>query len=150
MDSNHFELMKQGTPDTPTVTKFLVNLAVSRYNDSSNVEDDGGSTTTGRTPLRVGLDAYVHSANFAKELSDAFDGAAGDVVESSAALAAANGDDDGASSPPPAIAVIDTLDGKPNVVDSIWEGRPALPKNPFRVHVSSLLCVGVALAYARF
>ena len=64
------------------------------------------------------MDAYVHAASFAKELNEAFADAAKDI----------EGD------VPPTIAAIDTLDGKQNVVDSIWEGRPDLPKNPFRVH----------------
>ena len=43
------------------------------------------------------------------------------------------------SSPPVVVGILDTLDGKPNIVDSIWEGRPAIPKNPFRVQVCCYL-----------
>lgn len=105
LDANHWHLMKQGEPKVPTLTKFLSDLATSHY-------------TTTNQPLRVGLDPYVHSANFAKTLVEGFEDAAKDVVD---------------GVPPVVIAAIDTLDGKVNVVDSIWEGRPALPKNPFRV-----------------
>ncbi len=105
LDADHWTLMKQGQPKVPTITKFLADLASTHY-------------TTDSKPLKVGMDAYVHAASFAKELNEAFDAAAKDM----------EGD------VPPTIAAIDTLDGKQNLVDSIWEGRPDLPKNPFRVH----------------
>jgi len=105
LDAGHWTLMKQGQPKVPTIPKFLADLATSHY-------------TTNSKPLKVGMDAYVHAASFAKELNEAFADAAKDI----------EGD------VPPTIAAIDTLDGKQNVVDSIWEGRPDLPKNPFRVH----------------
>lgn len=105
LDADHWTLMKQGQPKVPTITKFLADLAATHY-------------TTDSKPLKVGMDAYVHAASFAKELNDAFDATAKDM----------EGD------VPPTIAAIDTLDGKQNLVDSIWEGRPDLPKNPFRVH----------------
>eukprot|EP00577_Skeletonema_sp_RCC1716_P005313 CAMPEP_0113416366 /NCGR_PEP_ID=MMETSP0013_2-20120614/25078_1 /TAXON_ID=2843 ORGANISM="Skeletonema costatum, Strain 1716" /NCGR_SAMPLE_ID=MMETSP0013_2 /ASSEMBLY_ACC=CAM_ASM_000158 /LENGTH=766 /DNA_ID=CAMNT_0000303417 /DNA_START=91 /DNA_END=2391 /DNA_ORIENTATION=+ /assembly_acc=CAM_ASM_000158 len=104
LDAGHWTLMKQGQPKVPTIPKFLADLATSHYTNSK--------------PLKVGMDAYVHAASFAKELNEAFADAAKDM----------EGD------VPPTIAAIDTLDGKQNVVDSIWEGRPDLPKNPFRVH----------------
>jgi len=106
LDANYWTLMKQGQPKIPTITKFLADLATSHY-------------TTHSKPLRVGMDAYVHAASFAKELNEAFDAAAEDIMEGDV---------------PPIIAEIDTLDGKQNLVDSIWEDRPDLPKNPFRVH----------------
>ena len=110
LDGDHWELMRQGEKNVPTVVKFLSDAAIEHRRARG-------------APLRVGMDAYVHSASFARELADAF--ADGGV----------NGG--GSTDPaPPAVAVIDTLDGVPNIVDSIWEGRPALPKNPFRVHVS--------------
>ncbi|KAK1735313.1 Xaa-Pro aminopeptidase [Skeletonema marinoi] len=104
LDAGHWTLMKQGQPKVLTIPKFLADLATSHYTNSK--------------PLKVGMDAYVHAASFAKELNEAFADAAKDM----------EGD------VPPTIAAIDTLDGKQNVVDSIWEGRPDLPKNPFRVH----------------
>lgn len=106
LDANYWTLMKQGQPKIPTITKFLADLATSHY-------------TTHSKPLRVGMDAYVHAASFAKELNEAFDAAAEDIMEGDV---------------PPIIAEIDTLDGKQDLVDSIWEDRPDLPKNPFRVH----------------
>eukprot|EP00985_Skeletonema_marinoi_P014682 scaffold7473_cov141-Skeletonema_marinoi.AAC.22 len=105
LDAGHWTLMKQGQPKVPTIPKFLADLATSHY-------------TTNSKPLKVGMDAYVHAASFAKELNEAFADAAKDM----------EGD------VPPTVAAIDTLDGKQNVVDSIWESRPDLPKNPFRVH----------------
>jgi len=105
LDAGHWTLMKQGQPKVPTIPKFLADLAISHYTANSK-------------PLKVGMDAYVHAASFAKELNEVFADAAKDM----------EGD------VPPTIAAIDTLDGKQNVVDSIWEGRPDLPKNPFRVH----------------
>ena len=118
LDSTHWELMKQGQPKVPTIPKFLSELATTHYKES-------------KTPLRVGMDAYVHSASFAKELNEVFEGASRDIMEDSGSMAT-NGDH-AAESTTPVIAVIDTLDGKPNVVDSIWEDRPPLPKNAFRV-----------------
>ena len=106
LDADYWTLMKQGQPKVPTIPKFLADLASTYYTDNSK-------------PLKVGMDAYVHAASFAKELNEAFDGAAKDIMEGDV---------------PPTIAAIDTLDGKQNLVDSIWEGRPEMPKNPFRVH----------------
>lgn len=117
LDANHWELMKQSQPKVPTITKYLTDLATTHYQSN-------------KSALRVGMDAYVHSASFAKELNDAFAAAGKDIAE-----------DENDS---PVVAVIDTLDGKPNIVDSIWEERPPLPKNPFRVHVS---CIQNALDY---
>ena len=104
--------MKQGQPKVPTIPKFISNLAADYFKQTG-------------TPFKVGIDPYVHSASFAKELNEAFEKAAEDVeVES------VNGDEPTS----PVIGQIDTLDGKPNLVDSVWEDRPDLPKNPFRVH----------------
>ena len=119
LDSDHWELMKQGQPKVPTINKFLSELATTHY-------------TEHKKPLKVGIDAFVHSATFAKDLNEAFVNAAKDVDVNDDA--ATNGDT-GMDAEVPVIAELDTLDGKPNIVDSIWEGRPALPKNPFRVQV---------------
>ena len=114
--------MKQGQPKVPTIPKFLSNLAVEYYKKHGS-------------PFKIGIDPYVHSASFAKELQEAFVKAADDMDVDSV-----NGDnDDNADTienqkSSPVIGEIDTLDGKPNIVDSIWESRPELPKNPFRVH----------------
>lgn len=114
LDANHWSLMKQGQPKVPTIPKFLSDLAADHYKAHG-------------TPFKVGIDPYVHSASFAQELNEAFQKAAEDVVDT-----AVNGDD--TTSSPITIGMIDTLDGKPNLVDSIWTDRPELPKNPFRVH----------------
>ena len=104
--------MKQGQPKVPTITKFLSDLAISHYNDKNQ-------------PLKVGIDPFVHSASFAKELMDALGDAAKDLEVDDAA----NGD--GSSDVPPTIAKLDTLDGMPNLIDSTWSNRPPLPTNPF-------------------
>lgn len=119
LDSDHWELMKQGQPKVPTINKFLSDLATSHYKEEKKA-------------LKVGIDAYVHSASFAKDLNGAFEDAANDM-DLGDGDEAMNGDSK-ADDVTPVIAEIATLDGKPNVVDSIWEGRPAVPKNPFRVH----------------
>jgi len=63
LNANHWSLMKSGTPNVPTITKYLGDLAAQHYKD------------TGK-PLRVGIDPFVHAASFAKELEDAFKEAA--------------------------------------------------------------------------
>jgi Xaa-Pro aminopeptidase len=104
--------MKQGQPKVPTIPKFLSTVAADYFKETGH-------------PLKVGIDPYVHAASFAKELNEAFEEASGDVeVES------ANGEEPTI----PVIGEIDTLDGKANLIDTIWEDRPDLPKNPFRVH----------------
>ena len=117
--------MKQGQPKVPTITKFLSDLAISHYNDKNQ-------------PLKVGIDPFVHSASFAKELMDALGDAAKDLEVDDAA----NGD--GSSDVPPTIAKLDTLDGMPNLIDSTWSNRPPLPTNPFVVH--SLKYAGMSVS----
>lgn len=69
------------------------------------------------------MDAYVQSANFARDLDEAFEDAAKNIASLARVV----------------VAEIYTLDGSPNVVDLIWDERPALPKNPFRVHVGYII-----------
>jgi Xaa-Pro aminopeptidase len=123
LDPKHWTLMKQGQPKVPTITKFLSNLATEHYKSQG-------------LPLKVGIDPYVHSASFAKELNEAFEKAARDVeVNHPDGTAEAAGTLNGDVAKSHVIGVIDTLEGKSNLVDSIWDGRPELPKNPFRVQV---------------
>ena len=103
LDADHWQLMKQGLPKVPTITKFLTDLAEEKRNCGSSV------------PLKVGIDPYVHPASFAKDLTEAFDGATKDLGEEAASL-----------------GEIVTLQS--NLVDEIWEDRPAVPTSPFRVH----------------
>ena len=140
LDSRYWKLMKQGQPKVPSITKFISDMAVKHYNMHGK-------------PLVVGMDPYVHSAAFAKELKMALDEAAKDVVDADVGKEeenVSNGSDmenkngianalPSSSSPPVVVGILDTLDGKPNIVDSIWEGRPAIPKNPFRVQVCCYL-----------
>lgn len=105
LDANHWTLMKQGLPKVPTYTKYLADKAVEKY-------------STSEQPFRVGIDAFVHAASFEKELKDAFKNAVGssDLDEDTI------------------VGEIDTLDDRGNLVDEIWESRPPIPLNPFRVH----------------
>lgn len=103
LDADHWQLMKQGLPKVPTITKFLTDLAEEKRNCGSSV------------PLKVGIDPYVHPASFAKDLTEAFDGATKDLGEEAASL-----------------GEIVTLQS--NLIDEIWEDRPAVPTSPFRVH----------------
>lgn len=66
LDSQQWSLMKQGQPKVPTIPNFLSNLAVEYYKNHG-------------TPFKIGIDPYVHSASFAKELQEAFDKAAQDM-----------------------------------------------------------------------
>ncbi|KAL7483195.1 hypothetical protein ACHAW6_008849 [Cyclotella cf. meneghiniana] len=121
LDPKHWTLMKQGQPKVPTIIKFLSKFATEHYKSQG-------------MPLKVGIDPYVHSASFAKELNEAFEKAARDFeVNHTDGTAEAAGTLNGDVAKSPVIGVIDTLEGKPNLVDSIWDGRPELPKNPFRV-----------------
>eukprot|EP00560_Eucampia_antarctica_P008838 CAMPEP_0197827432 /NCGR_PEP_ID=MMETSP1437-20131217/4203_1 /TAXON_ID=49252 ORGANISM="Eucampia antarctica, Strain CCMP1452" /NCGR_SAMPLE_ID=MMETSP1437 /ASSEMBLY_ACC=CAM_ASM_001096 /LENGTH=674 /DNA_ID=CAMNT_0043428261 /DNA_START=448 /DNA_END=2472 /DNA_ORIENTATION=+ len=116
IDADHWELMKSGLPKVPSITKFLGDLAVKKYNQS-------------KLPFRLGIDAYVHPASFAKELADRFE-AAKDHVEQPT-----NDDDSSVEDSSFVVGEIDTLDNYPNLVDFVWaDDRPAVPKSPFRVH----------------
>ena len=143
LDSRYWKLMKQGQPKVPSITKFISDMALKHY------------TMHGK-PLVVGMDPYVHSAAFAKELKMALEEAAKDVVEVVVGVDVGKEEENvsngsnmnkngignalpSSSSPPVVVGILDTLDGKPNIVDSIWEGRPAIPKNPFRVQVCCYL-----------
>ncbi len=98
--------MKQGLPKVPTITKYISDVAVGKYSSDEKV-------------FRVGIDPFVHSASFAKDLTDAF----------KTAVSESDLNDD------TLVGEIDTLDGKGNLIDAIWgEQRPAVPLSPFRVH----------------
>jgi len=109
LDADHWTLMKQGLPKVPTIIKFLTKQATDKYKSEKEV-------------FQVGLDAYVHSASFAKELTEAFEKAAADI-----------GDTDDQSIP--TVGTINTLDSESNLIDEIWGNeRPPIPTSPFRVH----------------
>jgi Xaa-Pro aminopeptidase len=97
--------MKSGLPSVLTIPAFLADLAVKHYREHQK-------------PLRVGMDPYVHSASFCKELQDAF---------KNAALQELNLEND------EVIGVLDT--SHPNLIDPIWGSeRPPIPTSPFRIH----------------
>ena len=114
LNADHWQLMKQGLPKVPTITKFLTDLAEEKRNCGSN------------EPLRVGIDPYVHPASFAVDLTEAFDSATKDLGPSGA-----NGDD---SSHEETVSLGEIVTLQSNLVDEVWEDRPAVPTSPFRVH----------------
>jgi len=65
LDSEHWQLMKLGQTDAPTLPKFVADLANKKYTDSNTV-------------YRLGLDPYVHAASFEKEMETAYNEAADD------------------------------------------------------------------------
>jgi len=108
--SEHWELMKSGQPKVPTIPKFLGELALDHYK------------TTGKA-LKVGMDPYVHSASFVKEVEEAFEKSASSLED----------DNDENNEMATIIGTIDS--SHPNLVDLIWgQDRPAIPTSPFRVH----------------
>lgn len=114
LNADHWQLMKQGMSKVPTITKFLTDLAEEKRNCGSN------------EPLRVGIDPYVHPASFATDLAEAFDSATKGLGPS-----AANGDD---SSTEETASLGEIVTLQSNLVDEVWEDRPAVPTSPFRVH----------------
>ena len=114
LSADHWQLMKQGMSKVPTITKFLTDLAEEKRNCGSN------------EPLRVGIDPYVHPASFATDLTEAFDSATKGLGPS-----AANGDD---SSTEETVSLGEIVTLQSNLVDEVWEDRPAVPTSPFRVH----------------
>mmetsp|Transcript_10864 Transcript_10864/g.16757 ORF Transcript_10864/g.16757 Transcript_10864/m.16757 type:complete len:746 (-) Transcript_10864:76-2313(-) len=107
--SSHWKLMKSGQPKVPSISKYVAELALDHYQE------------TGKS-LRVGMDPYVHSASFVKELEDAFE-------KSAATLSS----DECKNESDKKIGTIDS--SSPNLVDVIWgEDRPPVPTSPFRVH----------------
>ena len=68
----------------------------------------------------MGVDSFIHSVNFSKELNDAFEAAAKDLDANVAAEVNADGTANGKGKEEvPIIAKIDTFDGKPNIGDSM-------------------------------
>jgi len=106
LDADHWTLMKQGLPKVPSLTKYISDSALKKYE------------TNGKT-FRVGIDPFVHAASFEKGLTDAF----------KTAVAKSDLNDDAV------VGEIDTLDQYGNLVDQVWGAeRPPVPTNPFRVH----------------
>jgi len=91
-----WKLMKDRLVETPTIPKFLADKALAKY------EKDG-------IPLKVGIDPFVHSNSFVKELQEGFIVSEEKVVGEVVSL-------------------------ENNLVDEVWNDRPALPSSPFRVH----------------
>jgi len=105
LDANHWTLMKDGQPKVPKIPTFL---AVAAAKSSSS-----------KPPYRVGIDPFVSSASFAKEITDAFQ-------KQTPPQNTKNGEP---------IGIIDTLDREGNLIDYIWgKDRPATPTSAYRVH----------------
>jgi len=104
LDPNHWKLMKIGQPNVPTISKFLSTLA-SEYYDAN------------KSPFKIGIDPYVHSASFAIDVEETIKEAGKDLgVEA-------------------LVGELDTLDAEGNLVDEVWsDKRPPMPTSPFRVH----------------
>lgn len=121
LDAEHYKLMKSGWKDTPTIIKYLTNLAKAKQQKHNN--NDENRTDEQLTPslFRVGIDPFVHSASFCKELTEALEPVNGIIV------------------------TLDEVGQSTNIVDDIWsEDRPALPSSPFRVHPLKYAGVSVA------
>lgn len=124
LDMDHWMLQKAGQASTPTLPSWLADLAKAKH---STENKDGGNSS----PLRVGIDPFVHAASFAKEMDDAFAAAAKDM--------GLNDDDDDKQARKLLIGTLDTSAPEGNLIDAIWQSdaispRPALPASPFRVH----------------
>lgn len=105
LDSSCWTLMKQGQPKVPTIVKHLGELAAKHYEKE-------------KSPLKVGIDPYVHPASFAKNLKESFEEAAKTELDLDESVV---------------IGELDT--SNPNLIDPIWgEARPEIPYSPFRVH----------------
>lgn len=111
--------MKVGQPKTPTIPKFLADLAVEAR------EQDSKKT------YRIGIDPFVHPASFAKELEEAIETAQEKFAFTN--VTAEDIDSDIFKDSP--LGVIDTLDEHGNLIDTLWgKERPAIPTSPFRIH----------------
>jgi Xaa-Pro aminopeptidase len=119
LDSSLWTLMKQGQPKVPTIVKFLGEQAIKKQKEAASGESS--------SPLKVGIDPFVHSGSFAKEFEDAMKEAAKDEL-----------DDD-------SLTIGELNTSHSNLVDPIWgEARPPMPYNPFRVHLMEYAGVSVA------
>lgn len=104
LDTTCWTLMKAGLPETPKIPSWVAEHAVSHFSETN-------------VPLRVGLDPYVHSASFVKELKEAFQNAAKEEFN----------DED--------IVIGEIEIGHGNLVDKVWgDARPPVPTSPFTVH----------------
>jgi Xaa-Pro aminopeptidase len=120
IDADCWKLMKQGQPKVPSIVKHLGEVAVKHYQENN------------KTPLRVGIDPFVHPASFAKEFQEAVEEAAKEELDI--------GEDDDT---PIVIGELDTSHA--NLIDPIWgDARPAIPTSPFRAHPLEYAGVSVA------
>jgi Xaa-Pro aminopeptidase len=100
IDGSLWTLMKQGQSKVPTIVKYIAEQASKKYANE-------------KTPLKVGIDPFVHPASFAKEFSEAC---------SEAAKTELDLED----------VAIGELVSNGNLIDPIWgEDRPEIPYNQF-------------------
>ncbi|KAL7557547.1 hypothetical protein ACA910_019258 [Epithemia clementina (nom. ined.)] len=123
LDSSHWVLQKQGLPSTPSIATWIAQQAVRHYQET-------------KQPLKVGMDPYVHSAAFPKELKAAFlDAQQGMMIDNDNNNDEQLDDQDGEEAEAEEVVLIGELVlVSENLVDAIWSDRPALPLSPFRVH----------------
>ena len=109
LDSECWELQKQGLPATPTIPKWLAKQALAKFQESSK-------------PLKVGIDPFVFPESFPKDLESAFEEAIDDE--------GLQPEEDGYE-----IKIGELVSVEKNLVDEVWgDARPAVPLSPFRVH----------------
>lgn len=60
LDGDHWDLMKQGLPETPTISNYIADAAKEHFDSN-------------KKPFRIGMDPFVHAASFCKELEKALD-----------------------------------------------------------------------------
>jgi Xaa-Pro aminopeptidase len=114
MDSRYWTLQKSGSTGVPTIPKWLASTALTRYQQNAA---SGANNNSNKPALRIGIDPFVHSASFVKEVQEQLDETAKE-----------EGLDDGCC-----LGVLVTE--HENLVDPIWgTARPAIPTSPFRVH----------------
>jgi len=119
LDPKYWTLMKAGQPKTPTIPKFLADLAIEAR------EEDSKKT------FRIGIDPFVHPASFAKEVEDAMEKA----QEKFAFNNVTTNDADPDTFEDCPLSIIDTLDNHGNLIDRLWGAdRPAIPTSKFRIH----------------
>lgn len=114
LDSKHWQLMKAGKTETPTIPKFIAELAEKKFKDTSTV-------------FRLGLDPYVHPASFPKEVEDALQNAA---------------EESSISDKIGVIDTLDSQGNLVDVIWG--DSRPPVPTSPFHVHPLKYAGVSVA------
>jgi Xaa-Pro aminopeptidase len=67
MDSRYWTLQKSGSTGVPTIPKWLASTALTRYQQNAA---SGANNNSNKPALRIGIDPFVHSASFVKEVQE--------------------------------------------------------------------------------